>query len=62
VLGRALEKTSLQANVYNLFDTLYVGGFLGSLNQAFSGANYGNPPFAQIGAPRTVSASLNVQF
>ncbi len=57
-----LQKTWLQVNVYNLFDQVYVGGFGGGLNQAFFGSNYGNPPFVQIGAPRTVSATLNFDF
>jgi len=60
--GEALKDTYLQLNVYNLFDKFYVGGFGGGLSQAFSGTSYGNPPFVQIGAPRTVSASINVQF
>ncbi len=58
-----LGGTYLQLNVYNLFDTLYVGGFGGNLNQGLNGAGvYGNPGFVQIGAPRTVSLSLNVGF
>ena len=51
-----LDKTYLQLNVYNLFDKLYVGGFNSSLDPS-SGA-----PFAQIGAPRTISGTLNVGF
>ncbi len=49
------DRTWLQLNVTNLFDTLYVGGF---------GANLLNNavPFAQIGAPRAISATLNVGF
>jgi iron complex outermembrane receptor protein len=58
----ALKKTYLQLNIYNLFDKFYVGGFGGGLNQSFSGTNYGNPPFVQIGAPRTVSASINLEY
>ena len=60
----ALKQTYFQLNVYNLFDKFYVGGFGGGLNQALNTAStqYNNPPFVQIGAPRTVSASLNVQF
>ena len=61
-LGPALKDTYLQLNVYNLFDKFYVGGFGGGLNQSFSGSNYGNPPFVSIGAPRTVMASINLQF
>ena len=52
-----LEKTYLQLNVYNLFDELYVGNFPTSLSQGTS-----SPPFAQIGAPRTVSGTLVVGF
>ena len=58
----ALKNTYFQLNVFNLFDQYYVGGFSGGLNQAFSGANYGNPNFVQIGAPRAVMGSINVQF
>ena len=50
------EKTHFQVNVYNLFDKLYVGSFPTSLSQA------GSPPFAQIGAPRTISGTLTVGF
>ena len=65
-----LEKTYVQLNVYNLFDELYVGRFTSGLNQggilsAPTGtltSNAGSAPFAQIGAPRTVSASLVVGF
>nr|WP_166178978.1 TonB-dependent receptor [Altererythrobacter segetis] len=62
------DKTYLQLNVYNLFDKLYVGNYTTGLNQGnvlgagvFTG-NPGSPVFAQIGAPRTISASLNVGF
>lgn len=61
---RGLESSYLQLNVYNLFDKLYVGGFGGNLNQgvnAFTGV-YSDPGFVQIGAPRTVSLSLNLGF
>ncbi len=51
------ERTYLQLNVYNLFDKLYVGSFTNSLAQGAS-----SPPFAQMGAPRTFSATVNVQF
>jgi iron complex outermembrane receptor protein len=63
-----LEKTYVQLNVYNLFDEFFVGGFSGNLNQTITRANngtitsYGNPNFVQIGAPRTVSATLVVGF
>jgi iron complex outermembrane receptor protein len=57
-----LSKSYLQLNVYNLFDTFYVGGFGGGLSQSLSGTNYGSPPFVQVGAPRTISATLNVGF
>jgi iron complex outermembrane receptor protein len=51
------DRTYLQLNVYNLFDELYVGNFNTSLAQGTS-----SPPFAQIGAPRTFSATINVEF
>ncbi|MFM5930756.1 MAG: TonB-dependent receptor domain-containing protein, partial [Novosphingobium sp.] len=62
------DKTFFQANVYNLFDKLYVGGFGGNLNQSqtfVSGtgvSTYGNPGFVQIGAPRTISGTLVFAF
>ena len=71
---RQLDKTNIQLNVYNLFDKLYVGGFGGGLSQATGTRTvgtapntttiptYGNPPFVQTGAPRTVSLTLNVGF
>ena len=62
-----LEKTYLQFNVYNLFNDFYVGGFGGGLNQSITTTgggigNYGGPNFVQIGAPRTISATLVVGF
>lgn len=51
------DQTFFQVNVYNLFDKLYVGSYTSSLTQGTS-----SPPFAQIGAPRTVSATLTVGF
>ena len=51
------DKTFFQLNVYNLFDELYVGSYTSSLAQGTS-----SPPFAQIGAPRTVSGTLSVAF
>jgi iron complex outermembrane receptor protein len=62
------ERTYLQFNVYNLFDELYVGNFPSGLNQGNVigagqfGGNPGSPPFAQIGAPRTFSATINFEF
>lgn len=50
------DKTHLQFNIYNLFDKLYVGSFNTSLAQSNSAPN------AQIGAPRTFSGTLSVQF
>jgi iron complex outermembrane receptor protein len=62
------DKTFFQVNVYNLFDDLYVGNYTSGLNQGnvlgdgvFTG-NPGSPPFAQIGAPRTISGTLSVAF
>ena len=63
-----LERSHIQFNVYNLLDEFYVGGFGGGLNQSITRANngtitaYGGPPFVQIGAPRTISATLVVGF
>ena len=63
-----LERTHVQFNVYNLFDQYYVGGFSGGLNQTVTRnaagviTAYGNPPNVQIGAPRTISATLTVGF
>ena len=44
---------ALQANLTNLFDTFYVGGFGGGLT---------GTPFAQIGAPRAASISLIIGY
>ena len=66
--GIGLGDSYFQVNVYNLFDTLYVGGFGGNLNQnltyaATTGtATYGGTPNVQIGAPRTVSGTVVVKF
>ena len=49
------DKSYFQLNVYNLFDTMYVGGVGGTLLHT---ATY----FAQIGAPRTVSGTLVIGF
>ena len=78
-LDQRLNGTYFQLNVYNLFDTLYAGGFSGGLGQSTSTRTcnttstpacpvtttvptYGSPPFVQMGAPRTVSLTLNVGF
>ncbi|MGH6651939.1 MAG: TonB-dependent receptor [Sphingopyxis sp.] len=50
------DKTFFQVNVYNLFDSLYVGNYTSSLSQGSSAPN------AQIGAPRTISGTLTVGF
>lgn len=59
-----MGKTYLQFNAYNIFNQFYVGGFGGGLTQATSSSapTYGNPNFVQIGAPRTLSGSINLQF
>ncbi|MEG3165501.1 TonB-dependent receptor [Sphingomonas sp. PB2P19] len=49
------DQTFLQLNVTNLFDKLYVGGFSGT--SATNALTY-----AQIGAPRAVSATFNMGF
>jgi iron complex outermembrane receptor protein len=58
-----LEKSYFAVNVYNLFDETYVGGFTAGLNQTVSSSGvYGSAPFAQIGAPRTVSGTLSIEW
>ncbi|MEG3088150.1 TonB-dependent receptor [Sphingomonas sp. PB4P5] len=49
------DQTFLQLNVTNLFDKLYVGGFSGT-----SATN--SLTYAQIGAPRAVSATVSMGF
>lgn len=61
------DKTFFQLNVSNLFDEFYVGGFNGgiqapTLNSSGAITGYAAPPFAQIGAPRTILGSLTVAF
>ena len=69
--GPGLDKTYVQFNVYNAFNSTYVGGFGGGLNQSVStgggiigapGGGFGSAPFVQIGAPRTISGTLNIGF
>jgi iron complex outermembrane recepter protein len=48
------DKTFIQLNMYNATDEVYVGGFGGGLTSI--------TPFVQIGAPRTFSATVNMQF
>ena len=50
------QQTYLQFNVTNLFDKFYVGGF------GDAGVSNTSIVYTSIGAPRTFSASLNVQF
>ncbi len=54
------DKTFVQFNVTNLFDKLYYGGFDGRVDAGFAAAS--NLPFVQIGAPRTLIATLVVGF
>ncbi len=63
-LGPELDKTYIQFNVYNAFNSTYVGGFGGGLNQSVSASSgfFGSAPFVQIGAPRTISGTLNIAF
>ncbi|MGN6620313.1 MAG: TonB-dependent receptor [Sphingomonas sp.] len=49
------DKTFLQLNVTNLFDVVYPGSLPGAVSAK-------NDPFTYIGAPRTFSATINVQF
>ncbi len=62
--GPGLDKTYFQLNVYNAFSSTYVGGFGGGLNQSVSATSgfIGSAPFVQIGAPRTISGTLNLAF
>ena len=50
------NRTYLQVNVENLFNNFYVGGFSGGSTTQYS------IPFAQVSYPRTVIATLNVEF
>lgn len=50
------ERTFLQLNIYNLFDQYYVGGVSGGRTPVTT------LPFAQIGAPRTISGTLSIGF
>ena len=62
-IGPELADTYFQLNVYNLFNETYVGGFGGGLNQTVSSSGfYASAPFVQIGAPRTISGTLNIGF
>ena len=62
------DQTFVQLNVYNLFNTFYVGGFGGNLNQtqtfvaATGVSTYGSVPNVQIGAPRTISGTVVIKF
>ncbi len=63
-----MDKSSLQLNVYNLFDSVYVGRYNTALNQnnvLGQGVFLANPsgvPFAQIGAPRTISGTVTFRY
>lgn len=50
------DKTYVQLNVTNLFNEYYIGN-LGNAN-----TSYTSVPFTYLGSPRTISASLNVEF
>ena len=62
------DKSFIQLNVYNLFNQFYVGGVSSGLIQSNTYSKttglsaYGNPGFAQIGAPRTISGSVVFAF
>ena len=58
-----LERSYFAVNVYNLFDKLYVGGFTAGLNQGLNSSGvYASAPNAQIGAPRTISGTLSIEW
>ena len=65
---KGIEKSYFAINVYNLFDELYAGGFGGFSNQPVSSSGFYNEggtfgiPFVQIGAPRTISGTLSIQW
>ena len=65
---KGLEKSYFAVNVYNLFDELYAGGFGGFSNQPVASSGFFNEggtfgiPFVQIGAPRTISGTLSIQW
>lgn len=65
---KGLEKSYFALNVYNLLDELYAGGFGGFSNQPVASSGFFNEggtfgiPFVQIGAPRTVSGTLSIEF
>ena len=65
---KGLEKSYFALNVYNLFDEVYAGGFGGFIAQPLSSSGFYNEgstfgiPFVQIGAPRTVSGTLSIEF
>ena len=65
---KGLEKSYFALNVYNLFDELYAGGFGGFATQPLSSSGFYNEggtfgiPFVQIGAPRTISGTLSIEF
>ncbi|KTW12109.1 TonB-dependent receptor [Sphingomonas sanguinis] len=57
--GIGTNKTYIQVNLQNVFNTFYVGG----LGQAGQTANVvSSLPFVQIGSPRALIVSLNTQF
>lgn len=58
-----LEKSYIGFNIYNLFNETYVGSYTANSNQTVSSAGvYGSAPFAQIGAPRTISGTVSIEF
>jgi iron complex outermembrane receptor protein len=66
--SKGLDKTYFQLNVYNLFDEVYAGGYGGFSNQPISSSGFYSEssssgiPFVQIGAPRTISGTLSIEF
>lgn len=56
--GLGLDKSEIQFNVTNLFDTFYVGSFSGGLDTSPSSSS----AFVNFGSPRAVSATFIMAF
>jgi len=51
------RQSYFQLNVYNLFDKFYVSGFSGTINNSAFRSQ-----FVYVGAPRSITGSLNLAF